>query len=864
MSDTRARTSVWQGLNRMPFIADGEMRDMKNLCSDAYPYLTTRKGRKPYSFNIFVPGTAGDGYTADVATLPEPSENEVENIYRVIESLVPGALYTYTDGKWQMTSEGVSKSDAVLSDGQGGTTLSEGCYTYEYANTSTNIGTFYTSAKGYEGKSIKYLGENSEGFEKGTMYKYAIKQWYAWDEYAGTAYDGTWDNLPTPSSSYLRDKLKYSGTTNENYTNGKIYLCCLHVQGVWEKVEGYAAVNSIPENPSEGDTMRYCGTGNYVNGSYYEVSYDVNANGDNIYFYLCGENNDTAISADYIPEATAENIDTVYLYTGVNVEEFAECVYEDGKHIWKKVAHPQVMRTVEFEEYLKTYKEITLGNIIEIAAFLGKMAVLFKTDEGNVKLYYDEKVWDVNNITGEAGKKFSIVGNKLIAGESGSYLHIKNDGTVEFHTSPDSFAVTIEASYAEYGNGGEMAKWSSISGDALTGEATFVILAPGGGGKGFETVYNGLNGEGADFSVEFDGKTYYLESESVTYEKNVEIYAWKVNDWHYDYADRLTIKATGVKESFEWNNNGTGFSLYLTFASTDPHYYDVVTWKKRLWGYKNNVLYGTAADIFDNYDTVDWNRGDNTYMEAISQPIWQGGNITGLAALSNALILFKEDSLTVFTGHYPAIMSGSTIPCRGLPKDNRESVAVGNESVFYLSQDGVYRFSGGIPQCISRNAKISGKNAVGISDGNKYWLSLEESRGYALYVYDINLGIWHKEDAFLATSFTILDGEVYASDNKQIYNISTQQENVEWEMVLWFDEGTHKLKKYKELSFRGYTGNCELQIKGDDGEWQTIRWAEDKLHARFAPFTCEEFMVKLKGRGICQIKSLDRIFEVIE
>lgn len=863
MSDTRARTSVWKGLNRMPFIADGEMRDMKNLCSDAYPYLTTRKGRKPYKFDIFIPSPEGEAYNT-ASVLPTPSEVEAGNVYKVKETLVPGALYLYADGEWQMTSENVEIAASIIDDGQGGKTLSEGYYTYEYMYTSNNIGTYYTSAKSYEGSSAKYIGESSEGFEKGILYKYAIKQWYAWDEYTGTDYSGTWSGLPAPSSATVGDKLKYSGTTNENYTNGKIYQCKLHVQGVWEKVEGYGAVSFVSENPSEGDTMRYCGTGNYVNGRYYEIAFDVDSAGETIYFYVVSEDNGTAVSADFLPEAIAENLGTVYLYTGVNVGEFAECGYEDGTYIWKKVSHPQVMRTVGLEEYLKEYKGITLSAIIEIAAFLGKLAVLFKDDSGITKLYYDEKVWDLNSVTDKSGKKLSVAGNKLIVGESGSYLHINNEGVTSFHTSAGSFAVGVTASYAEYGNGGEKAKWSSARGDAESGEAIFVIVAQGNQGFGFETVYNGLSVKGTDFSVEFNGKTYYLESESVTYEKNVEISAWKVNDWHYDYADILTIKATGVKESFEWNNNGTGFALYMTFASTDPHYYDVVTWKKRLWGYKDNVLFGTAADIFDSKETVDWNRGDNTYLEAISQPIWQGGNITGLAALSNALILFKEDSLTVFTGNYPAIMSGSTIPCRGLSKENRESVAVGNESVFYLSQDGVYRFTGGIPQCISRNAKINGTDAVGASDGNKYWLSLKEENGYALYVYDVNLGIWHKEDDFQVTSFTMLNGDMYASGKKQIYNISSQQEAVEWEMVLWFDEGTHKLKKYKELSFRGFTGDCELQIRGDDGEWKAIRWTEDKLHARFAPFACEEFMIKLKGRGICQIKSLDRTFEVIE
>ncbi len=561
-----------------------------------------------------------------------------------------------------------------------------------------------------------------------------------------------------------------------------------------------------------------------------------------------------------LPDASEQELGNIYKKEGI----FYECVFEDDVYSWKETVHPTVSKKFELSEFLKEQKGISIKKIIEVAGFLGKLAALFMAGDGTIKLYYDEKVWDVNNVTTEPGKKLSMVGNRLIVGESGSYLYIK-DGVSTYTGSGGAFAVTIEAKYADYGNSGRYTKWSEVEGYADTGKATFEIWAPSFGGEGFKTVYEGLKNPGTDFSVKFNGKTYYLESESVEYDDNLEIYAWKSGgNWHYDYADRLYIKAKGVKEDFSWNNRGNGFSLNLEFQSTDPHYFDVVAWKKRLWGYKNNVLYGTAADIFDEDGQVDWNRGDNTYLEAISQPIWQGADITGLAALSDALILFKDDNLTVFTGNYPAVMSGNTISCRGLPDANRDSVAVGNEAVYYLSTDGVYRFSGGIPRCISRNAKIKGTEAVGISDGNKYYLSVKDNGKNYLYVYDANYDVWHIEDDINIQSFTILDGDIYAADETQIYNISKEQEPVEWEITLWFDEGTYKKKKYKEISLRGNVGKCELQIKCDEDEWRAIRWSEGKLHAKISPKLCEEFMIKIKGNGICCIKSLDRVFEVVE
>ena len=67
MADMTARTAVFRGLNRKPYIADGEMRRMKNLSSDAYPYLTCSRRAEEYSFKASVPAEAGDGYEADVS-----------------------------------------------------------------------------------------------------------------------------------------------------------------------------------------------------------------------------------------------------------------------------------------------------------------------------------------------------------------------------------------------------------------------------------------------------------------------------------------------------------------------------------------------------------------------------------------------------------------------------------------------------------------------------------------------------------------------------------------------------------------------------------------------------------------------------
>ena len=104
MADRSERTYLWKGLNRMPYIADGEMRNMKNLSSDAYPFITTRKGRKPYKFDIYIDSPEGEAYK-DIAMLPEPCIDEAENVYRLSESYaedeyVSGEFYYWNGSAW--------------------------------------------------------------------------------------------------------------------------------------------------------------------------------------------------------------------------------------------------------------------------------------------------------------------------------------------------------------------------------------------------------------------------------------------------------------------------------------------------------------------------------------------------------------------------------------------------------------------------------------------------------------------------------------------------------------------------------------------------------------------------------------------
>ena len=910
MADKIERTAVWKGLNRMPYIGDGEMRNMKNLSSDAYPYLTTRKGRVPYTFAIKIPSPEGEAYR-DIERLPEPTQEEDGNIYKITTDATEpeyasGEFYYYKGDAWVkgriVPLEGTTSAagtDWLVSESyKNGYNVSAGNYPkyasndnlgyckyytsttwYYSALTSRNVEGYDTSYK-YRGYTVKYIGEDTERFKKGKTYVYTmyVRAYWKAGDYSSHTYSVSEMPIADADRATKPSIYRYQGETTEEFTNMTRYECVVDSYCVWEECEGqYDIVEAMPEEPTENQQVRFISRsyGAPMQKKYYLSECDADNDGELIYFYSNPTSAEVYTEVGYLPQADAENKETCFKYTGpTTAGEFARCYYNVSFHDWEVIEHPKVERIVTLKDYLDNYDGSGLTEILEIGSLNGNLAALIKNNAGEVKLYYKKKLYgNINDLTEQSGKKLVSVGNRLVVGESGSYIYEK-DGKIEFFQMPGTFAYTVPAKKRSYGgnfDAKDKTLYSSVSGSSQN--AKFFICGevyrPGKGEINpngmLEKLAESLNTPGMGFvaygSRPENSKKQYLKLKSVNFVKEKFLFGYSGHEEYNEYTTTIEINAEGVEESFDWHIEERYDDI--TFESTDPHYYDVVAWKKRLWGYSDNVLHGTVADIFDKDGVVDWNTGDNTQTEAISQPLWQGGNITGLAALMEGLVYFKEDNIAVVQGNYPAIMSSNTIPCRGLPSENRRSVAVGNESVYYLGRNGVMRFGGGLPQCISTNARITGSEAVGATDGNKYWLSIKENNGdYALYVYDITYGLWHKEDNIKVSSFTVLNGNMHMAVETDVYNLNGTEEETDWECELWYDEGTHRRKKYKQIDIRGDVGDCELWLKADDDEWRYIG-TPHKGSIKLMPFDCVELSLKLKGKGKCEIKSIDRTYEVV-
>ena len=848
MADMTARTAIFKGLNRKPYISDGEMRSMKNLCSDAYPYLTCSRRAEEYSFKASVPAEAGDGYEADVSELP-PAAAELEGaVYRLVPAAAaytPGEYYYAYGGEWKKGIYEKNFMGAVTEAPSGFRTDLYICTTPK----NTDIYGEWRYAGAHNGKIIKWLGKTDGGFVRGGYYVYKSESWEEWiptdQDYNGFNFEEK--NLEKYSTSrwYGYDR-EWIGETNEQFTNGERYMFVRKSQGKWENT-GYsytcAAVLPDAANLSDGEQYRYTGAAALIKDGLYKCTEDVNTDGA-VYFYTEQSSAEKCTDASALPAAAAANLGTVYRYTTATDAGYYICEKTADVWKWDKTERPNTVKALTLTEYINRYiGKFTVAGFLAVHEHFGSIAALVKSTAGDIWLYYREKCYKVPLLSANGGLKLQSCGDYLLIGECGDYLNAR---TEKYTEGSGCFDYAVECDVFHSAASGNI-RQSAVKASTLTIYSQDKKL--------LERICDTLDKSELTFKVYTDvhrDETLYTTVKLGENESAAEVTdassgrklasgAWIELEL---YRLTVSIKRTTMLRDFN--------SEELHICSVGQE--DCVPWKNRLWSYDGGALRGSVQGIFKESGGIDWTTMDSTGMSAVRRTLWQGGNVTGIAAITGRVVCFKRGYIYTLSGETPSTMYTSGISCPGLREDNKKSIAVLEDGVFYLSDTGVYVFMGGFPTNISENAGIKGTDACGGTDGVKYYLSLKEESGeYAFYVYDVRKRLWHREDSVRAVSFAVIDGRVCFcdADGGKIMTY-TKEPAKEWEAELEYDEGTWKKKKYKKIIVRGEFEDADVFLAAGKEECPVI------------PVICERLRIIIRGTGECLIKSIDRVFEVIE
>ena len=118
----------------------------------------------------------------------------------------------------------------------------------------------------------------------------------------------------------------------------------------------------------------------------------------------------------------------------------------------------------------------------------------------------------------------------------------------------------------------------------------------------------------------------------------------------------------------------------------------------RVWGCSNkeNVIYACKLG-----DPTNWFSYRGIAADSYAVTVGSDGAFTGAATCMGYALFFKENTLHKLYGSKPSDFQLSSLRCRGVAKGAARSLCVINETLYYLSPDGVMAWDGSIPNKVS-------------------------------------------------------------------------------------------------------------------------------------------------------------------
>ena len=301
----------------------------------------------------------------------------------------------------------------------------------------------------------------------------------------------------------------------------------------------------------------------------------------------------------------------------------------------------------------------------------------------------------------------------------------------------------------------------------------------------------------------------------------------------------------------------------------------------RVWGCSNkeNVIYACKLG-----DPTNWFSYRGIAADSYAVTVGSDGAFTGAATCMGYALFFKENTLHKLYGSKPSDFQLSSLRCRGVAKGAARSLCVINETLYYLSPDGVMAWDGSIPTKVSTAldpARLRNvKSALGGALDGRYYLHLVRGSGEAqavrLLVYDTERGLWQEEDV-CSYEMAGSGGQLYLWDGKAIWATDADREE-NWQQAGGIEDGVSfelvsgdiGLDSPEELYLSRLTLRLEAEVKScievavsyDSGAWETLAQltADGRrcFDVPFVPRRCGSLRFRLKGRGQLTLRSLTR------
>lgn len=298
--------------------------------------------------------------------------------------------------------------------------------------------------------------------------------------------------------------------------------------------------------------------------------------------------------------------------------------------------------------------------------------------------------------------------------------------------------------------------------------------------------------------------------------------------------------------------------------------------ENRVWGCssKENVIYGSKLG-----DPTNWFSYRGIAADSYAVTVGSDGVFTGAATCMGSALFFKENSLHKLYGSRPSDFQLSSLHCRGVAKNAAKSLCVLNETLYYLSTDGVMAWDGSLPTKVS-NALDSSRlaNAQSVAGGaldGRYYLYLTRGENARMLVYDTERGLWQEEDV-CSEEMASTGGQLYLWDGNSLWAADPSREP-DWENTdgtetsIPFELVTGEIGQDKteeqylsRLTLRmdaEAQSKIEVSVSYDGGSWEKLATlASDRkrqcFDIPFVPRRCGTLRLRLSGTGQITLRSI--------
>jgi len=171
----------------------------------------------------------------------------------------------------------------------------------------------------------------------------------------------------------------------------------------------------------------------------------------------------------------------------------------------------------------------------------------------------------------------------------------------------------------------------------------------------------------------------------------------------------------------------------------------------------NRVIHASALGDPTNFYVY-----DGLSTDSYSVAVAESGDFTGCAAFGGDALFFKERKLYRIYGDYPATYMMYTYDVPGITAGSHLSVGVVNDTLFYLSREGIHVWDGASARLVSYKLGPGPfSNGVAGVCGTRYYISMQEDDAWSVHVYDTLHDVWYREDATQAIGFAEYAGNLY-------------------------------------------------------------------------------------------------------